>query len=356
MIFTKKIGLLFLYIVFVNLSFGQEKPPVVIEEIEELPAEEIKADAKHASNDKKRQSKRPASSYNTFRYEFVQNGNEIIYVSIKNEAKQAQETIEVIPVKNVDGINVLPYNFGYEYHRAKSHEYDIERHYHENYLVYKYRKKYGLILDADIISAKFDTIGKPYLLRCEKPMMLVAKKKQGKYQWGIVKSDGNFLLPMEYDEIIIPLEMDTSMNSYEDDRKKQNKLWNDSNAGLYSDGLYHNQKIIVKKNDKYGLFNANGEVALDLIYDNIEVDNFLGVYTLQKDNESGFLIAEYKKIGVWGTNKIIEKNTNVNEYLKVFPTKDYQIFIKEGLIYIKYNTGIISKIDHHALMKMIKEN
>lgn len=355
MIFTKKIGLLCLYIIFTNFSFGQETP-VTIEEVEEFSKEEIEADPKYNSNDKKRQSKKLPHSYNTFRYEFVQNGNEIIYISIKNEAKEAKETIEVIPVNRVEYLDVLSYNFGYEYHKTGLHKNDIERHYHENYLVYKHRKKYGLVLATEIISAKFDTIGKPYLLRCEKPMMFVAKQKRGKYKWGIVKSDGSFLLPMEYDEIIVPIEMDTQMNSYEDDRKKKHSIWNDSKASLHTDGIYHDQKIIVKKNDKYGLFNANGEAVLEVIYDSIEVDNYMQLYTFSRGKTSGFLIAKPKKIGVWGTNKFIEKHTNVSEYLKVFPPKEYQIFIKEGVIYIKYDYGVVSKIRCYDILKMIEEN
>ena len=355
MIFDKKILLLLLFFVYAVIVVGQEKVITVIER-GELTQEEIEADPRYTPSDKKKKSKRLPSAFNTFRYEFKTNGNEAQYITIKNEAKKAEESIEIIPVDKVEDLDIIGYNFGYEYHKTKSHNYDIERHYHENYIVYKNRKKYGLVLGANVVPAKFDTIGKPYLLRGEKPMMLVAKKKRGNYKWGIIKSDGSFLLPMEYDEISAPLKMDVAMNSSGTNREDaNNSMGVIYPQGLLTDGLYHNHKLIVRKKDKYGLYNANGLQELEVIYDAIEVDGSLGVYTLQKDKESGFLIAKYNKIGVWGMKVVTEKNTKIAKYIKVFPTKDYQIVIKDKQMYIKYNSGILSKIRHDAIMKMIEK-
>lgn len=358
MTFREKIIILLLGFTFVNLSFGQEKV-ITIEEVGELTKEELEAQnkyfKKHHKSDNEKKSNRLPFSFNTFQYEFKTNGNEVQYIIVKNKAKKAEETIEIIPVDKVEDLDIIPYNFGYEYHTTKSHNNDIERHYYENYIVYKNRRKYGLVLAANVIPAKFDSIGKPYLLRGESPMMLVAKKKRGSYKWGIVKSDGSFLLPMEYDEIIAPFEMDVTVNSSGSNRKETKGAWSNLHSGLLTDGLYHNHKLIVRKKDKYGLYSAKGEQELEVIYDNIEADEFLGVYTLQKNTESGFLIAEYEKIGVWGMNKLTVKNTNVKKYIKVFPTKGYQVFIKDKLIYIKYDSGIISRINHPKLMKMIEE-
>lgn len=351
MIFTKKISLLLLFIVFANLSSGQEKVITIIEQ--EAIDEDYREDPKV---DGKKKPKRLPFSFKAFRYEFKANGKEVQYITIKNESKKTGKSIEIIPVDKVEDLDVIPYNFGYEYHKTVSHKNDIERHYHENYIIYRNRKKYGLVLLATVIPAKFDSIGKPYLLRSEKPMMLVAKKKRGKYKWGIVKSDGSFLLPMEYDEIIAPFEMDVTVNSSGSNRKEKKGTWNNSTPnGLITDGLYHNHKIIVKKKGKYGLYNANGEKELAIEYDKIEADKSLGIYILQKGSESGFLIAEYNKIGVWGINIHTVKNTKVKKYIKVFPTKDYQIFIKDKQAFIKYDSGNVSKIDHPTLMKMIKE-
>jgi hypothetical protein len=359
MIFIKKISLLILCIVSVNLSLGQEKE-MPVEEIGELTKGEIEAlnqyyKKHHKTEDKKKPKKLPFP-FNTFRYEFIQNGNEIQYVSVKNKAKKAEETIEIIPVDKVEDLDIIHYNFGFEYHTTKANDNDIERHYHENYIIYRNRKKYGLVLTTTVIPAKFDAIGKPYLLRGEKPMMLVAKKKQGKYKWGIVKSDGSFLLPLEYDEIIVPIKMDVTLNSSGSNRKGKRKTGNILiPESVFVDGLYHNNKIIVNKNGKYGLYNANGEIALAPEYDKIEANHSLVIYTLQKGDESGFLIAEYTLKGIWGMNVLVLKKTKMDVRLKVFPTKDYQIFIKDKQAFIKYDSGIVSKIDHHTLMKMIKE-
>ncbi|WP_420573938.1 hypothetical protein [Kordia sp.] len=351
MIFTKKISLLLLFITFVSLSFGQEEVITIIEQ--EAIDEDYREDPKV---DGKKKPKRLPRSFKAFRYEFKANGNEVQYVTVKNKATEPDETIEIIPVDDVEDLDIIPYNFGFEYHKAVSHRNDIERHYYENYIVYRNKKKYGLVLTNTVISAKFDIIGKPYLIRGEDPMILVAKKKRGKYKWGIVKSDGSFLLPMEYSEIILPLETDVAINSSGRNSKEEKGTWaNLSPPGLFTDGLYHNHKIIVKKKGKYGLYNANGEKELAPEYDHIEVNKSLDIYTLQKDGEFGFLIAEYKKKGFWGIHKFTAKNTRVKKYLKIFPTKDYQIFIKDKQAFIKDESGTVSKVNHRTLLKMVKE-
>jgi hypothetical protein len=354
MIFDKKIILLLLFFVYAIIVVGQEKVITVIER-GELTQEEIEADLRYKPGGKKKKSKRLPSSFNTFRYEFMQNGNEIQYISIKNEAKKAEKTIEIIPVDKMENVAIINYNFGYEYHTTKSHENDIERHYSENYIIYKHRNKYGLVLDNVVISAKFDSIGKPYLLRGERPMMLIAKKKRGRYKWGIVKSDGSFLLPIEYDEINVPIEVDVTVNSSGSNRKDTRGPMNGlTPSGLLTDGLYHNQKIIVRKKDKYGLCNANGTTALAIEYDHIEVDESLMFYSFQKGKDTGFIIEDRGKIGVWGM-RILTKKEKAVRYVKVFPLQDFKVIKRRYAYFIQYPDGTEKKVNADDLYKMAKE-
>ncbi|MBC8756806.1 WG repeat-containing protein [Kordia sp. YSTF-M3] len=346
--------MLFLCFAYANLSIGQIIHEVLEgEEVE--TQQEIEGDSRYNSSDKKKKSKRLPSSFNAFHYEFIQNGNEIHYVSIKNKTKKAEKTIEIIPVKNTKNVQFVSYNYGYEYHRTKSHENDIERHFSENYIIYKQRKKYGLVLDNDVIPAKFDSIGKPYLLRGEKPMMLVAKKKRGNYKWGIVKSDGSFLLPIEYDEINVPIEVDVTANTYGSNRKDTKGPMNGlTPPGLLIDGLYHNQKIIVRKKDKYGLYNANGTIALAIEYDHIEADESLMFYALQKGKDAGFIIENRGKIGVWGM-RILTKKEKAVTYIKVFPLQDFKVIKRKYAYFIQYPDGTEKKVNASDLYKMAKE-
>ncbi|MCF2875395.1 MULTISPECIES: WG repeat-containing protein [unclassified Tenacibaculum] len=195
-----------------------------------------------------------------------------------------------------------------------------------NYVVYKKKKKLGVILTDHIIPAKYDSIGKPFLVKGMKPMILVGIKKNNKMKLGIINSNGKSVLPIKYDEIIIPFDPDLK----DIKNTKSQNLWVNVNStdflkkkviGNY-DGFYQNQKIIVKQNDKYGLFNADCSKVLNCEYDKITVNNNLDFYLLEKNKKFGFVMLRRRDAEKNEITRQNEPGILANSISKIMQTKD----------------------------------
>lgn len=199
-----------------------------------------------------------------------------------------------------------------------------------NYIIYKKKKKRGVILKNKIIPAIYDSIGKPFLVKGMDPMILVGVLKNKKMKWGIINSNGKSVFPLEYDEIIIP--------NIKYDLKKIKKASQTNVSSFITkeiigqyDGFYQNHKIIVKKNEKYGLINANGNKVLNCEYDKITANNQIDFYILEKNKKFGFLWirSKYRKPvtnepGITSNTGII-RSSMVSEDLILKPNFDFKI-------------------------------
>jgi len=339
--------LLLITLLIFSFAIGQEDA-VEKQEIEELTKKQI--DELRKQHPKPRPKPR-GFSFTTYDYEFVQHGNEILWKTIKNKSRNPEETIVPIPVSKVENLAFVAYDNGFEYHHRKTDRQNIKRHTQKNYIVYHNKRKYGLVLGEFVIPAKYDSIGKPYLLKGEKPMHMVAKKKRGKLKWGIIKADGTLLLPLEYDHIILPLPADTALTA----AGNNNINWSNKKLTLLlGDGLYHDLNIIVQQGNAYGMFTANGEKVLDVIYDEISPNSSFSNYVIRKDNLYGIIIHEQAKIGTWGLNRALEKEKGMH-YIVVKPKYEYYISETHNNYFFVYPNGTKTQTSYEAIIEMIKK-
>lgn len=227
-------------------------------------------------------------------------GFELKTIEFYLEHKKIDSSITIIKTKKSKA-KIINYNDSFISFKKKNSSYT--KHSYLNYIIFQYKKKSGLILNDKIIEAKYDTIGKPYLVKGKSPMIIVGKKHKKNIKWGVINSNGEIVIPIDYEDIILPIEMDLkSLNQKSTVKTDFGSLWVNNNSSIINnsriignyDGLYSNQKIIVRKKDKYGLYNADGSSILDCEYDNIKNNDNLDFYVLEKDGKYGFLLLKRK--------------------------------------------------------------
>ena len=314
-------------------------PEDVISEEREMPAP------------KRKPTKRPQSYEHS--YEYYGNSSDGIYLkhtavnSVTKELKLS--TIDSIVWKSPPTeINIIEFKDGFDVFKPIG-KYSVEQNSIKNYITYKHKKKYGVVLNNHIIPAKYDTIGQPVLVKGKTPYILVGIRKKRKLKWGIIDAEGLPVIPVEYDHIDIPIPTDLSHAAFS---------WNDPDYERRLllknfDGLYQNQKIIVQKKDKYGLYNAIGEQLLETIYDTITASKFLDFYTIKENDKYGFLIVIQNEISRTG---IPVPSKQENKDVILFPKLDFPIFKEQkinGSYYSVSSDGTKQTIKKSKILELL---
>jgi hypothetical protein len=306
----------------------------------------------------KSKSKNPNYKNYTYHHVFTINSDEDIVLKtykVNSVDLIIEHKTTIIKLKsNYKKIN--NYNDGFTFYQEEKQSYNKVFKYH-NYIVYKRKNKFGVILNTTIIKAKYDSIGTPFLVKGKRAMILVAKKKKNKLKWGIIDSDGALILPLEYQNINTIIYTDINLKKYKFNNYDNNVNRNIQLLGRY-DGLYQNQLIIVKKNDKYGLFSAIGKQILYPEYDKIIPNKYLTFYTLEKHGKYGFLMNKKSKIGVWGKQtypSISNLKTHICPAILDFKILSQDKVSNHHLYYILNDDGTTNNIEESEVLKLISE-
>lgn len=270
---------------------------------------------------------------------------------VKKENAKKTNSRHQIKAYAYDEISFHSYNDGFQTYVKKDEDYMLQSYL--NYAIVRNGAKYGLVLSDYMLPAIYDTIATPYLIKGSAPMMIVGIKKEEQLLWGVIDSKGKELIPIAYNEIKVPIQADFSSN-----KAAATSLWTNEQADEalfgYSDGLYENDKILVKQNGKFGLFNAIGEAFAPILFDSIRYSDDLFFWSFEQDGKYVYLFIEEPK--AWGVSSLqSSRQIKENMYATAYEFRVEQMPMPRRRYKVYYSNGESQQMSLDTLLKLLEK-
>jgi len=193
-------------------------------------------------------------------------------------------------------------------------------------VIYKKKKKFGIISNTNKIKAKYDSI--LYIrdgarnLPNRKFYYLVGKKKKGTWKFGIIDQNNNITIPLIYNEI----NTNIPLIGYGYKEGRIFKINNFSSLEKQKNEIRYNTKncLYVKKDGKYGIINTKNETIIPIEYDGIYENDFW-VRSQIRNKDKDYLIFEKESKFGFEKRKIVYKTPNFKPQL-LFPELPVAIY------------------------------
>ena len=205
--------------------------------------------------------------------------------------------------------------------------------YREGLLIVKKDGKYGIINinGATVIKEKFDLIesDRYYDLNSEykKSGFIVGNKSEDGYKYGYINFEGKKLLDNKYEQIA-RLEYDeaTYIVAFEDGKAGLYKEKNNIIKHEYEDIQYdqNNNCLILQQDSKQGISDLNGNMIIDIKYDNIYIS---GKY-INAQNDTQIEIFDFNTKQKIELENVVGLNQTASDEYSIAITKDekYKIY------------------------------
>ncbi len=213
-----------------------------------------------------------------------------------------------------------------------------------------------LVVKNDVNTGIVDTSGKIVVPVQYPSVEVIAKNTDNGYivknnenKYGVIKSDGNFVLDCKYDAI---------ENIIDENRflVKENGTWKmiDQDGTSYLDGKVddvismNNGDVVVKQNGKYGVLNIQTDLKIPFEYDDL-VYLFDNKYVAKKDNKYGIVNTNNEVIVDYKYDEIIYNKGD--EYVKGRVSDNSYDYMTKDLS-VRFTAGRETKINGFISVKV----